>query len=205
MKDETVSEAEEISGVEDEAVATLIAVEEVDSVLDADHGHLHQRDIATTVTLEARSVAVTGTFRKVVEAAPVITGIGALGAARVLLLILHGPAREVPVRNGHAALLIMLPVLGIATVREVEREVRRETAPGNDLGLHTGTLLHAGGAGGGGARGLGPNRGHLLGPSPGLDPLTAAPRLQKDVGIHPLPQSHQETTHEVVGEGVPRA
>lgn len=206
MKDETVSEAEEISEVEDEAVAILIA-DEADLVLGADHDHLRQRGIATMVILEARLVAATGIFRKVVEAVPVTTDTGTLGAARILPPILHGLARGVQVRNGLVAPLIIPPTLGIATLREAEREVRQENAPENDLGLRTGALLSAGetGVGGGGPRGLGPNRDLPLIPDPGLDPLTAAPRLRKGVVIRPLLQSHRDTSHGVVGEGVLRA
>ena len=95
MKDETVSEAEEISEVEDEAVAILIA-DEADFVLGADHDHLRQRGIATMVILEARLVAATGIFRKVVEAVPVTTDTGTLGAARILPPILHGLSSRSP-------------------------------------------------------------------------------------------------------------
>lgn len=206
MKDKTVSEAEGISEVEDEAVATLIA-DEADLVLGADHDHHHQRGIATMAILEARSVVATGTFRRAVEAAPVTTDTGALGAARVLPPILHGLTRGVQVRDGLAAPLIIRLALVIATLHEAEREVQQENAPEKGLAPRTGTLLSAGETriGGGGARGLGPNRGHPLGPDPGLDPPTAAPRLRKDAVIHPLLQFRRETSHGVAGEGVLQA
>lgn len=206
VNDKTVSEAEGILEVEDEAVATLIA-DEADLVLGADHDHRHQRGIATMVMLEARSAVATGTFRKVVEAAPVTTDTGALGAARVLPPILHGLTRGVQVRSGLAAPLIIRPALVIAMLHEAEREVRQENAPERGLALRTGTLPPAGETrtGGGGARGLGPSRGHPLGPDPGLDPPTAVPRPRKDAVIHPLLQFRREMSHGVVDEGVLQA